>query len=169
MPAANWDEPSDSFDDREYPDEDDLDDGSTDTVVCPHCGADVYEDADQCPECGMYSAMQTPASGRANPSGGSPWDCWASSPQSWRWFSASESPRHNLARAESYANVSSADKINVEPFRDFSGGQSGGGRPRSRLWAPASHLDSSGPPPPSLEPSTGRSLPLQAGSVQAAC
>ena len=59
MPAANWDESSDSFDDREYPDEDDLDDGSTDTVVCPHCGADVYEDADQCPECGMFLLSDT--------------------------------------------------------------------------------------------------------------
>jgi hypothetical protein len=59
MSAANWDESSDSLDDREYPDADDLDDGSTDTVVCPHCGADVYEDADQCPECGMFLLSDT--------------------------------------------------------------------------------------------------------------
>ncbi len=59
MTAADWDESSESFDDREYPDEDDLDDGSTDTRVCPHCSADVYEDADQCPECGEYLMSDT--------------------------------------------------------------------------------------------------------------
>lgn len=59
MTAADWDEASDSLDDREYPDEDDLDDGSTGTVVCPHCRADVYEDADQCPECGEYLLSDT--------------------------------------------------------------------------------------------------------------
>jgi hypothetical protein len=55
MPATSWDEP----DDREYPDSDDLDDETTDTVVCRHCGADVYEDADQCPACGMYLVADT--------------------------------------------------------------------------------------------------------------
>ena len=55
MPAPSWDEP----DDREYPDDDDLDDESTDTIVCRHCGADVYEDADQCPTCGMYITADT--------------------------------------------------------------------------------------------------------------
>lgn len=59
MPLDRWDESSDSFDDREYPDEADLDDGSADTIVCPHCGADVYEDADQCPECGMFLLADT--------------------------------------------------------------------------------------------------------------
>ena len=59
MPTAHWDESPDSDDDPEYPDEDDSDHGDTDTVVCQHCGADVYEDADQCPACGMYLIPDT--------------------------------------------------------------------------------------------------------------
>jgi uncharacterized paraquat-inducible protein A len=26
----------------------------SDTVPCPHCGRDVYEDAERCPSCGQY-------------------------------------------------------------------------------------------------------------------
>ncbi|MHB0958009.1 MAG: hypothetical protein ACYC6N_15980 [Pirellulaceae bacterium] len=55
MPVTSRDEP----DDRDDPDDDDLDDESTDTIVCRHCGADVYEDADQCPTCGMYIMANT--------------------------------------------------------------------------------------------------------------
>ncbi len=49
--------PDDSdFDDLddEYPDEDDQSDDATDTVACPHCGAEVYEDAEYCPVCETY-------------------------------------------------------------------------------------------------------------------
>ena len=42
----------DEWDDYEY-DVDDDDDLSY-TVDCPECGADVYEDAEQCPSCGQY-------------------------------------------------------------------------------------------------------------------
>jgi hypothetical protein len=59
MSLDRWDESADSFDDCEYPEEADGDDGSADTIGCPHCGADVYEDADQCPECGMYLVADT--------------------------------------------------------------------------------------------------------------
>ncbi len=60
MPAAYWDESPHSDDDPDYPDEDDdQDSGDTDTVVCQHCGADLYEDADQCPACGMYVIPDT--------------------------------------------------------------------------------------------------------------
>jgi predicted amidophosphoribosyltransferase len=59
MPAAYHDESSDGFDDGDYPDEDDVDDDLTDTVVCAHCGADVYEDAAQCPACGLYLLPDT--------------------------------------------------------------------------------------------------------------
>lgn len=59
MPAAYYDESSDSCDDRDDPDDNALDDGLTDTVVCQHCGADVYEDANQCPACGMYLLADT--------------------------------------------------------------------------------------------------------------
>lgn len=30
------------------------DDSDTETQPCPACGADVYEEADQCPMCGEY-------------------------------------------------------------------------------------------------------------------
>jgi hypothetical protein len=36
------------------------------TVPCPHCGADVYDDAEQCPTCGQYlSHIDAPAAGRS--------------------------------------------------------------------------------------------------------
>lgn len=37
------------------PDEDwEDDDAPVDVVRCPSCGAEIYEDAEQCPECGDY-------------------------------------------------------------------------------------------------------------------
>ena len=36
----------------------DFDDELTETVPCPHCGAEVYEDAVQCPACGTYLTHQ---------------------------------------------------------------------------------------------------------------
>ncbi len=41
------------WDDSEDDDTEDVDD-SAETVACPQCGADVYEDAEQCPVCGNY-------------------------------------------------------------------------------------------------------------------
>jgi predicted nucleic acid-binding Zn ribbon protein len=35
-----------------------------DTVPCPHCGADVYEDAEQCPACGQYLSAEDRPAGR---------------------------------------------------------------------------------------------------------
>jgi hypothetical protein len=32
----------------------DDDEDESDVVSCPECGADVYEDAEQCPACGQY-------------------------------------------------------------------------------------------------------------------
>jgi ribosomal protein S27AE len=54
---------SDEFDDNEYPDPDYDDDSDdvTQTVRCPNCGTDVYEDAEQCPTCGEYVVMATSA------------------------------------------------------------------------------------------------------------
>ncbi len=59
MCAAYWDDSSDDVDD--YEDRDALleDEEGTDTVLCPECGADVYEDADQCPVCGMFMVPDT--------------------------------------------------------------------------------------------------------------
>jgi len=48
-------------DDDEDADDDDYgDDGGDDaeTVACAHCGADVYEDAEQCPRCGKYLSAE---------------------------------------------------------------------------------------------------------------
>lgn len=44
------------FGDHEWPDDND-DEGFGDgaeTVPCPECGADIYEDAECCPLCGEY-------------------------------------------------------------------------------------------------------------------
>lgn len=40
--------------DEEYADDAYDDDDESYTVECPECGADVYEDAEQCPSCGQY-------------------------------------------------------------------------------------------------------------------
>ncbi len=49
-----FDGPNDELGDDEYPDEDEYDDDSSLTVMCPDCGAEIYEDAVQCPVCGTY-------------------------------------------------------------------------------------------------------------------
>ncbi len=38
---------------------DDFYDEATETVACPNCRADVYEDAEQCPVCGEYITHST--------------------------------------------------------------------------------------------------------------
>jgi hypothetical protein len=68
----------DDLDEREYPDEDVDDDYDSDdcdgddpgepglTRECPRCGADIYEDAEQCPLCGTWLTAETsPWKGRA--------------------------------------------------------------------------------------------------------
>jgi hypothetical protein len=43
------------LEDWEYPDpDDDEDEEESETVACPACGEQVYEHADQCPDCGEY-------------------------------------------------------------------------------------------------------------------
>ena len=56
MPSdESWfEEAGDELRDDEYPDEDQLDDDATETLACPHCGAEVYEDAEYCPVCDNY-------------------------------------------------------------------------------------------------------------------
>jgi hypothetical protein len=60
MPGSDrwFERPDDELRDDEFPDEDDSDDGSSETVACPECGAEVYEDAVQCPVCGNYIMHQ---------------------------------------------------------------------------------------------------------------
>jgi hypothetical protein len=61
MPAANWDPVPEDWDDRDFPADEDFpeDDESSETVRCPACGADVYEDADMCPACGEFLIRDT--------------------------------------------------------------------------------------------------------------
>jgi hypothetical protein len=62
MSNTEWlDDPADSLEDREFPDEDELDDDLSQTVTCPECGADVYEDTPRCPHCGNYLGSPTHA------------------------------------------------------------------------------------------------------------
>ena len=66
----------DDYEDDEYS----LDDES-ETLPCPQCGAEVYEDAEQCPACGTYVTFSShPLKGRSLA-----WivlESWASSPSS---------------------------------------------------------------------------------------
>ncbi|QDU18232.1 zinc-ribbon domain-containing protein [Urbifossiella limnaea] len=65
-----YDEEADEDDDDEYGDDgddggdDDDGDDDAETVPCPHCGADVYEDAEQCPRCGKYLSAEDAAPSR---------------------------------------------------------------------------------------------------------
>lgn len=53
----------DEDEDDDYGDDYPGDDDDAETVPCPHCGADVYEEAEQCPRCGKYlSAEDAPPS-----------------------------------------------------------------------------------------------------------
>ena len=49
---------ADDLGDDEYPDEsdcsDEFDEDITQTVRCPSCGAEIYEDTPQCTYCGHY-------------------------------------------------------------------------------------------------------------------
>jgi hypothetical protein len=49
-----FDETGDEIGDNEFPEEDDYDQEGSETVPCPQCGTEVYEDAVQCPVCGTY-------------------------------------------------------------------------------------------------------------------
>jgi hypothetical protein len=52
---------TDDFDD--WPDDDS---DEAEVVACPNCGAEIYEDAEQCPACGEWVTHSThPLAGRA--------------------------------------------------------------------------------------------------------
>lgn len=50
-------DPDDWDDDESDPDSDD----GMDTIPCPHCGSDIYDDSVRCPECGEYLTRETSA------------------------------------------------------------------------------------------------------------
>lgn len=56
------------LEDWEYPDEDPVgEDDETVLIDCPRCGAEIYEDAVQCPICGEYVTRGSQAwTGRPN-------------------------------------------------------------------------------------------------------
>ena len=54
-----FDEPEYELNDEEYPDEEAADDDSSLVSPCPECGAEVYEDAVQCPVCGHFITHDT--------------------------------------------------------------------------------------------------------------
>lgn len=55
----------DSLCDGDDPDESDQDAGdeAVQTLPCPRCGGEIYEDADRCPRCGEYVVAGQRASG----------------------------------------------------------------------------------------------------------
>jgi len=53
-----FDESGDELRDDEFPD-DNYDDDLNETIPCPECRAEVYEDAEQCPHCGHYITSET--------------------------------------------------------------------------------------------------------------
>jgi predicted nucleic acid-binding Zn ribbon protein len=65
MPISHVADDEEDDDDPEDPDESDMDsddddDLETQTEPCPHCGADVYVHAQQCPVCGEYISTGRP-------------------------------------------------------------------------------------------------------------
>ena len=65
MPTDDWEDDR-PLEEWEYPDPDESDDEQTRTQECPMCGADVYEDAEQCPSCGEWIEHSThPFAGRS--------------------------------------------------------------------------------------------------------
>ena len=63
---SDWDEDDyDPEDSETYPSGLYDDDGPA-TVPCPHCGAEIIEDAEQCPKCGRYlSEEDSPSTGKS--------------------------------------------------------------------------------------------------------
>ena len=55
MPNGHWDD--EAFDSDEY--EDLPDDAPAETLSCPECGVEIYEEAEQCPACGWYVIHST--------------------------------------------------------------------------------------------------------------
>ena len=54
-----FEEPGDELREDEFPDDDEFHDDLSETVACTQCGAEVYEDAVRCPNCGNYMTPDT--------------------------------------------------------------------------------------------------------------
>lgn len=53
----------DDFDDDDHSGFDTSGDDQDTTLPCPHCGEDVYDDAEQCPQCGRYLSREEAPTG----------------------------------------------------------------------------------------------------------
>ena len=56
-----WDD--DDSDDSDYAGFSTAGEDDDPTLPCPHCGAEVYENAERCPECGKYLSEEDVPSG----------------------------------------------------------------------------------------------------------
>lgn len=67
MSSTEWfDDPTESLDDHEFPDEQDFDDDVAETLPCPECGAEILAETPRCPHCGSYVTFSTrPFQGRS--------------------------------------------------------------------------------------------------------
>ena len=60
MPTASWDDSPNDWDDAT--EETDLwDEDSSDTMACPACNAEIFDDTDLCPACGEFLIPETSA------------------------------------------------------------------------------------------------------------
>lgn len=53
-----YEELGDDWDDDDLVD-DEVDDDAVETLPCPHCGAEIYEETERCPVCGEYVTFRT--------------------------------------------------------------------------------------------------------------
>ena len=78
MSDSHWpddDIPNGEYSDEEkwYDDDDEFaEDDNVETVPCPECGAEVYEESERCPACGNYIVHSTTAHSH-NVWSGRPW------------------------------------------------------------------------------------------------
>ena len=79
MPRTRHEEPEDEDDGDDYDAETDYDPDDPETypaglyvddepalVPCPHCRAEIDEDSEQCPKCGMYLSREDAPGGRTS-------------------------------------------------------------------------------------------------------
>ncbi len=52
------DDDFEELDEEEYPDSHSDEEGNSITMKCPHCRNLIFEEAEQCPHCGMYLTVE---------------------------------------------------------------------------------------------------------------
>jgi hypothetical protein len=56
---SRWSDEPDDLDDAEYPEDSEFGSPESDTIRCPECDAEIYDDSVQCPHCGHYIEADT--------------------------------------------------------------------------------------------------------------